>query len=59
MRESATRLIFYRFFDHIESYMQLVLKPTADGRELWVCTFHKQTEREIARKSKKCILIDL
>jgi len=59
LSESANRLIFYRFFEHIESFMQLVLKPTADGRELWVCTFHKQTEREIARKSKKCLALDL
>lgn len=59
LRESASRLIFYRFFEHIESDMQLVLKPTADGRELWVCTFHKQTERELARKSKKCTPLHL
>jgi hypothetical protein len=59
LADGPRHLIFYKYFDDIESYMQLVLKPTRNGQEVWVCTFHRQTAREIARKSKKCPALNI
>jgi hypothetical protein len=59
LQESPQRLIFYRYFDHIESFLQVVIKPTLNKKEIWICTFHRQTANEIARKSKKCISLHI
>ncbi len=53
LRESPSRLIFFRYFDELDNFLQLVLKPTGNKKEIWVCTFHKQTASEIARKQRK------
>lgn len=55
LQENPSHLIFYKYHEDIANYIWVVVKSALNGREIWICTCHRQRENEIARKSKKCV----
>lgn len=53
LQQRDGKLAFFLTHEVPHGLLELVVKATRHGHQLWVCTYHKQSKSEFARKQRR------